>query len=95
MNKQLQRMVPVVVLAGLGLVTTGCSLLTPTTAPIVDSGATTGTNTGSDSGWFDSGSDGGWFGSGSGSDGGWFDGGSGGLFGGGGFGSGLFGGFFG
>ncbi len=95
MNKQLKRMVPVVVLAGLGLVTTGCSLLTPTTAPIVDSGTTTGTNTGSDGGWFGSDSDGGWFGGGSGSDGGWFDGGSGGLFGGDGFGSGLFGGFFG
>ncbi len=93
MNKQLKRMVPVVALVGLGLVTTGCSLLTPTTAPIVDSGATTGTTTGSDSGWFDSGSDSGWFGSGS--DGGWFDGSSGGLFGGDGFGSGLFGGFFG
>ncbi len=89
-NKQLKRLAPIVALAGLGLVTTGCSLLTPTTAPIVDTGATTGATTGSDSGWFGSGttttgSDSGWFGSGT----------SGGLFSGGGFGSGLFGGFFG
>ncbi|MBI1843484.1 MAG: hypothetical protein HYR89_02560 [Actinobacteria bacterium] len=87
MNTQFKRLAPIVALAGLGLVTTGCSLLTPTTAPIVDTGATTG----SDTGWFGSGTttstgtDSGWFGSGT----------SGGLFSGGGFGSGLFGGFFG